>query len=115
MDGRRSQTTRSSGPRRKRLNQRPERSSHAYSPNLVERLSGKSVGGASTRLDRSPTTRKYGLFTPLRGPCSPGSVPVGTFQTVSPHSQVNKGERMSGREILAAVRAPCPYNGDYSV
>jgi hypothetical protein len=25
-----------------------------------------------------------------------------------PHSQVNKGERMSGREILAAMRVPCP-------
>jgi hypothetical protein len=25
-----------------------------------------------------------------------------------PHSQVNKGERMSGREILAATRVPCP-------
>jgi hypothetical protein len=25
-----------------------------------------------------------------------------------PHSQVDKGERMSGREILAAMRALCP-------
>src|SRR5215217_975405 len=75
-----------------------------YSPECVERLSGKSVGGASTRLDRSLTTRKYDLFTPLRGPCSPGSVPVGTFQTVS------------GRGILRSSFAgsciECPPRGE---
>src|SRR5215208_3549042 len=81
------------------------------SPKCVERLYGKSVGGASTRLDRSPTTRKYGLFTPLRGPCSPGSVPVGTFQTVSLRTPVNSALREPPYTLTASVGPACQAVG----
>src|SRR5215217_8668735 len=37
----------------------------------LERLSGKWVGEVSTRLDRSPATRKYGLLAPLCWPVWP--------------------------------------------
>src|SRR5215217_8358534 len=37
----------------------------------LERLSGKWVGEVSTRLDRSPATRKYGLLAPLCWPLWP--------------------------------------------
>src|SRR5215208_4117897 len=90
-----------------------------------QRLYGKSVGGASTRLDRSPTTRTYGLFTPLRGPCSPGSVPVGTFQTVSLGSTLAIWSRITSHRLgslqrplglfvgwsLRATRKKCPCKG----
>ena len=39
-----------------------------YSPKCLERLSGNSVSDASTRLDRSPATRKYGLLASLYWP-----------------------------------------------
>jgi hypothetical protein len=53
-----------------------------YSPKLVERLSGNSVGEASTRPDHSPSTRKMGSSPLYAGLRRPDLGPVGTFQTV---------------------------------